>query len=648
MSTDSSRAGVIPGRVFISYAHDSDEHEERVRAFWLFLRGLGIDAKLDRPAAARRQDWPLWMTRQVREAEFILVIASPAYRRRAEGDAAFDEGRGVQYEAALLRELVYRDRGGSLDIILPVVLPGCDATDIPIWLNPISTTHYVVADLTVAGSEQLLRTLVGEPEPSQVEPPLGPRISFASGNPPGNAQVDLSGRALSTLVEVELGMADGELVSTVLVAETPVSTYRHRLPNSVRDVWQALSFSQSVAESRIVSTGNDLAEAVFDEGTRRLLGSLADSLAPGSRVEIRFDCDQVTQNLPLELIRLTDRHGVDLGPIALQPGLSVYRTIRDHHAVPTKPSAGPVKVLVAVAAPDETKTANPSLDVEAEMQAVLEATKSLAEQPTAEVQILEVASLDQITAALRDQEFHVLHLSAHGNPEGVELEDEDGYPVPVSARELMGALRDADQAVPVIVLSSCAGAAAASDGDSLASALIRSGADRVIAMQAPVTDRYATELAAAFYTELAARPWQPVAAALAIARRNSERQRQQRARAASVGTSTASDKRPQYAVATIYAASADAPLTDPKLPQRPLAHPTPMPSGLSVRELSIGRHIGRRTQLRTATTVLRRTPQAVERYGTGAGVVLTGIGGIGKTALAGRLISRLRNDGYPV
>ena len=44
--------------------------------------------------------------------------------------------------------------------------------------------------------------------------------------------------------------------------------------------------------------------------------------------------------------------------------------------------------------------------------------------------------------------------------------------------------------------------------------------------------------------------------------------------------------------------------------------------------------------------VLRRTPDAEERHGFAAGVVLTGIGGIGKTALAGRVISRLRADGW--
>jgi hypothetical protein len=100
---ESSSSAVVV-RVFISYAHDSPAHKEAVRSLWCFLRENGFDAQLDLPAAERRQDWPLWMLEQVRAADFVLIIASPAYKRRAEGGAAPDEGRGVQWEAALIRE----------------------------------------------------------------------------------------------------------------------------------------------------------------------------------------------------------------------------------------------------------------------------------------------------------------------------------------------------------------------------------------------------------------------------------------------------------------------------------------------------------------------------------------------------------------
>lgn len=87
-------------RVFISYAHDNATHEHRVRAFCDALRLRGIDARLDLPAAAQRQDWPLWMLREFMAANFVLMIASPEYKRRAEGRAP--PGKVLAYSGKLL------------------------------------------------------------------------------------------------------------------------------------------------------------------------------------------------------------------------------------------------------------------------------------------------------------------------------------------------------------------------------------------------------------------------------------------------------------------------------------------------------------------------------------------------------------------
>ncbi|POX57108.1 hypothetical protein C3489_02355 [Streptomyces sp. Ru71] len=162
-----------PVRVFISYAHDDDRHIGRVREFWRFLRGSGIDAQLDLPAGERRQDWALWMLRGVRESRFVIVVASPQYKRRAEGDAAPGEGAGVQWEAGLLRTLVYTDPGAALERIVPVVLPGGSADDLPVWLGGPTRTWYGVEDFTVEGAEPLLRLLTDQPY--ETEPALGPQ-----------------------------------------------------------------------------------------------------------------------------------------------------------------------------------------------------------------------------------------------------------------------------------------------------------------------------------------------------------------------------------------------------------------------------------------------------------------------------------------
>jgi hypothetical protein len=144
-------------RVFISYAHDTQEHVEDVRQLYDFLRTNGIDAVIDGPAAEQRQDWTQWMVRQLEAADFILVIVSPEYRRRDQGTAPANVGRGIRWEAALIREMLYSDREKYFPRILPVVLPGRSSSEVPTWLLPTAGASYAVEEFTVRGAERLLR-----------------------------------------------------------------------------------------------------------------------------------------------------------------------------------------------------------------------------------------------------------------------------------------------------------------------------------------------------------------------------------------------------------------------------------------------------------------------------------------------------------
>ncbi len=65
-----------------------------------------------------------------------------------------------------------------------------------------------------------------------------------------------------------------------------------------------------------------------------------------------------------------------------------------------------------------------------------------------------------------------------------------------------------------------------------------------------------------------------------------------------------------------------------------------------MRRLPIGYLIGRRAQLRTAIAAVRGGQAAIDRYGAVSGVALIGVGGIGKTALAGRIEARLAGEGW--
>jgi hypothetical protein len=149
-------------RVFVSYAHDSPEHKEQVRRFATFLRSrIGLDVHLDRWYEDKRRDWSAWAIEHLTEAEFILVIASPEYKRRADGVAAPGEGRGSQFEAAVIRNNVTRNLRRETERVLPVVLPGQSREDVPTFLNAHSTSTYHVMEFTEAGVSELLAAITG-------------------------------------------------------------------------------------------------------------------------------------------------------------------------------------------------------------------------------------------------------------------------------------------------------------------------------------------------------------------------------------------------------------------------------------------------------------------------------------------------------
>jgi hypothetical protein len=611
-------------RVFISYAHASPEHTEMVRDLWVFLRAHGVDAQLDVLAAQRRRDWPLWMADQVREADRILVVASSAYRERAQGRAGPQVGRGVQWEARLIRDAFYADQS-RLDRFVPVVLPGESADGVPDFLGPASCTLYPVSGFSLAGADALLRLLLGQP--SEVEPSLGSAPSL----PPRGHLVC----ALRHEVVVQIDRADdGSWRSRTLLAGTELGSRSVTWPAGLDRCWDELAGPSG--GDRLARLGVSLWGVLFDDATGRRLVELIDQSPFGTVVDVVVSLPDELAWLPVELLRLPDTR---LG--AVIPGVRVRRRLTGVERAATAPLAGPLKILAAVAAPEETRTDNAPLDVEAEMQALLDAVSPLdvvAEGSRAQVRILEVASLGEIEAALKADQYHVLHLSAHGSAAGVELEDEDGDPQAVTSDELIVALRAGEHPLPLLVLSSCSGASGGADG--LAATLIRRGADRVLAMQAPVSDGFATALAGVFYRELAADAGCTVGQALAGARRTVTEARLAAARR------NASTVRPEFAVPTLLCAGDDPPLRSPSLEQAPLRSATASPSGGGVRELPLGELIGRRGALRTTSAVLRRSTRDRERLGDWAGVVLTGIGGIGKTALAGRILARARENGW--
>jgi len=103
------RSEASPLRVFISYSHASLGHADRVLALADRLRQDGIDSILDQYLLGSPDEgWPLWMDRQIRDTDFVLMICTPTYYRRVMGEEEPGVGHGVNWESNLVYQHFYK------------------------------------------------------------------------------------------------------------------------------------------------------------------------------------------------------------------------------------------------------------------------------------------------------------------------------------------------------------------------------------------------------------------------------------------------------------------------------------------------------------------------------------------------------------
>lgn len=203
-------------KVFVSYAHESDEHKAQVPAFATFLRKAGIEAVLDLWSTDARQDWYAWAIREMTAADFVLVVASARYRATGDGNGPSAVNRGVQSEAALLRELVYTDRATWLPKVLPVLLPGHTLDHIPLFLQPHTASHFPVTAFDTTGTEQLLRVILRQP--GYVAPEVNADQPLLSPHADGLIQHTLEQEPV--VREGVINQINGTVTGTVIQADT--------------------------------------------------------------------------------------------------------------------------------------------------------------------------------------------------------------------------------------------------------------------------------------------------------------------------------------------------------------------------------------------------------------------------------------------
>jgi hypothetical protein len=156
------------GTVFISYTHDGADHARVVLSLSNRLRTEGIDCVLDQYESSPPEGWPQWMDREIKKAQFVLMVCTEAYYRRVMGEEVPGIGLGIAWEGNLIYNHIY-SAGSRNTKFIPVIFDAAHAVYIPTPAQ--GATRYCAS--TPDGYEQLYSRLVGKPPADK--PPLGKR-----------------------------------------------------------------------------------------------------------------------------------------------------------------------------------------------------------------------------------------------------------------------------------------------------------------------------------------------------------------------------------------------------------------------------------------------------------------------------------------
>jgi tetratricopeptide (TPR) repeat protein len=619
--------------VFISYGHQDTAW---VHTLAENLHRAGLDVFLDKWEITPGDVVVHELERGLLGSRNGILVVSPASMARP----------WVQQEYAVM---VGRAVEGTQRLI-PVLLGDVE-------VPPFAATRLWVDFRGVHGPEyerrvrQLVATLRGE---RPTRPARDGGLSWPSSEfrPEGARRATLRINPDETVLEVE-----GEQVAAPPRGPShrleeqlwQVQRVRHGGPQSeVLPTAGQAARAATTMHGRLVDVGSSLAEAFLPDLVRARLVEqvrLATDQGAALRLAVGVTVPGLV-DLPWEALCLPE---VAAGPLVLHPRVEAYRAVSGLGPTTAMQIPGPLRILVVIGSPDQGDRGE-LLDYEAELRRILDAVEPARRRERAYVRILNRGTVAEMRAALKAQRFHVLHVSCHAQPGALVLEKEDGQPDLMSAERFAKEVLVPDRGVPLVVLAGCSTAlterapqqpdwAPRQQGDEvqqgetalpgLARQLLGYGVPAVLAMNAPVTDTYAARLGARVYQELATQQRPDPLAAVSEARRQIDAE----LRMAPAGSSDARlAERAEWATPVLSVRGPSLPLFDPTEDFEELQTP-PEPRlapGIVVR--GVGDFVGRRLEGRLLLAALR---------GRRAGVVIHGIGGVGKSTLAAQLVADL-------
>ncbi|MBX3059229.1 MAG: CHAT domain-containing protein [Anaerolineae bacterium] len=340
----------------------------------------------------------------------------------------------------------------------------------------------------------------------------------------------------------------------------------------------------------------------------------------------------------------------DHGFLGKTPGFAFSRYIPAHSSSQPSLRPGPLRVLLFTSLPDDVDAEKGRLDVEEEQAQVLEALTPWIGQGIVQLEMPDDGRLPTLQSYLRDFQPQVVFMSGHGrfvqpplsgqSPYGEFLfEDEFGRSQPAAEDKVAAAF--VGSPVECVVLSACEAGMGSSEAlnNGLAWRLSSVGIPHVVGMRESVLDRAGTLFARAFCDAVARQ--EPIPAAVQAGRQAITTPLQGSAVLARMGddaSGLAEQSLGQWCLPLLLAQKHDRPLlTWDFTPQPP---PTRLTSQTLDTVTLPPRFLGRRAELRQLKSRLRA--------GQLRQLLITGPGGQGKTALAGRLAQDLERQGYEV
>jgi hypothetical protein len=121
---------------------------------------------IDQYVLVPEEGWTLWMEKQIRNSNFVLMVCTETYYQRVVDEGESGKGLGVRWEGRLIYQALYRE-GRINTKFIPVLFEAADSSYIP---SPVGDTNFYFAQ-TEHGYEDLYRRLTNQPR--AIKPELG-------------------------------------------------------------------------------------------------------------------------------------------------------------------------------------------------------------------------------------------------------------------------------------------------------------------------------------------------------------------------------------------------------------------------------------------------------------------------------------------